>query len=354
MNRSGGLWESFVCFDNLKKAAELACKARSDKQEVTRFLSDWENKLTELQHKLLTWKFSFSSYRLFTINDYGKSRTVAMLPLYPDCIVLCALCLVTEGPLNAKLIGQTYGSIKGRGYHKAVHKIADYLASDRKIEYVLYIDIDQFYASIDRPLLKMMLRTRIKDRDILRMLDLVIDSYPYDGLPKGNRTSPMLANLYLSELDHRLKERLHCHYYVRYIDDIAVLGYSKEWLWKIHDEIVSRLAELHLSLNPNCRIYPVSQGITFLGYEIHRDYIRLRKKSKLRMKKRLQPISERLEDPNYSLSKHDLGVIHSYEGMLSHCNGNHLRHKIIDPLYAANDRNLLLKNPTNQQKETEI
>jgi hypothetical protein len=123
---------------------------------------------------------------------------------------------------------------------------------------------------------------------------LIIESY-YPGLPIGNLTSQLFANIYLNELDQFVKHQLRIKYYLRYMDDFLILGYNKKELWKIKNRIQEFLANcLKLELNPKrLIIQPANKGIDFLGYIVFPNYQLLRKstvkrylkKTKLKIKK---------------------------------------------------------------------
>ena len=178
--------------------------------------------------------------------ERGKRRLIADLPLFPHRVVHCAIAIVIEDRLNRTLIYQTHASIKGHGTHTAMMDIRRHFHNDPKLCYGLSMDIDQCYASIPPDRVKMMFRLYIKDGELLHLLDIIIDSYNatgYTGIALGGRLSPLMANLYLSALDHYLKEKLHVHVMERYMDNYFIFGYSKEWLQYIETEVVAYLAE---------------------------------------------------------------------------------------------------------------
>ena len=338
MRRIGGLWPSVVDIGNLRQAAKMACRSRKNRDEVAEFQEDSERMILELQASLMDGTYRSSEYRMFTVNERGKERLVADLSLYPDRILHWAICLVVEAPLNSKLIDQTYGSRPGTGYHQAVMNLSRYMEGDTRIRYALLMDIRHFFPSIDKGILKQKLRQVLKDAHLLGLLDVVIDDYKLPGIPIGNRTSPMFANLYLSELDHAMKERYHCHYYVRYMDDMVVLGYSKPWLHRIRKVIDGMLSDVGLEMKSNWQVFPVeSRGVPFLGYRVFPDHILIRKSTKERMKKAAGRIAwEQTTDPTYVMGPHDKGVVDSYKGALAWCNGKNLRKRYLDPLVKEN------------------
>lgn len=90
------------------------------------------------------------------------------------------------------------------------------------------MDIRKFYPSLNHDILKAIIRKKIKDNDLLWLLDGIIDSA--DGVPIGNYLSQFFANLYMAYFDHWVKEELKAKYYYRYADDIVLLSDSKEQL----------------------------------------------------------------------------------------------------------------------------
>jgi len=227
------------------------------------------------------------------------------------------------------------------GQHMAVSRIHEYLQNDSRLKYAMVLDIVGCYRNIDKEILKGKLRKVFKDQRFLELMDQLIDDYPLPGLPLGSRFSCMLANLYLSEADHVLKEKHHVHYMARFMDDYAILGYSKQWLRRILGILRQELAKIGMEIKGNWQIFPIeARGIRFLGYVIYPDHVLLKKATKKRMQRAAGHISDRLDDPDYILDRHDLGTIHSYEGCLKWCDGKNLQHRTFDGIYEKNRRNL--------------
>ena len=113
----------------------------------------------------------------------------------------------------------------------------------------------------------MLLRRNISDRDVLWLLDEIITSNP-GGIPIGNLTSQMFANVYLNEFDHFVKRELHERYYLRYMDDFLILGLNKKRLREDKERIRAFLRDqLKLTLHPRkAEIFPIDRGLDFLGY----------------------------------------------------------------------------------------
>ena len=141
------------------------------------------------------------------------------------------------------------------------------------------------------------MKKKIKDENVLWLLRGIIESNPR-GIPIGNLTSQLFANVYLNELDHFVKRTLHEKYYIRYMDDFVVLGTDKKRLNSDKERIRSFLrGELKLELHPKkAEVFPIDKGVDFLGYVI-RDNRRLLRKSTvkrfLKKKKRYEKIAKK-------------------------------------------------------------
>lgn len=218
-----------------------------------------------------------------------------------------------------------------------------YIQRDPKIRYAIKMDVSQFFPSIIKAMMKSLLRQYIKDPDLLLWFDRLIDEYPLPGIPIGDRTSPMLANLYLTSIDYLMKQKYHCHYYVRYMDDIIILGYSKQWLHKIRKVIEAALNEKGLKLKDNWQVFPIDdRGIDFVGYRIFTDHILLRKSTKVRMKRKLAEIRER-QKKGMQITDHDRGVVASYNGVMDWCDSYRLKQRYLNKIV----RDMTRRTPEN-------
>ena len=173
------------------------------------------------------------------------------------------------------------------------------------------MDVKKFYPSVNKGIMKSVIRRKIKCKDTLWLLDDIIDS-DCSGLPIGNYISQYLGNLYLSSIDHKIKEVFNVKHYYRYCDDMIILGDSKVELHKIRKQVEKDLENILLSLKSNYSVRPIGDGVDVLGYIVSPSKVLVRKNIKNRMK------------CNYSSKS-----AASYDGWLSHCNGYGLRNKLI-------------------------
>lgn len=313
MKRLGNLFDDICSIDNLLLADSKARKGKTKQSGVIDFDRNFEQNIADLYRELITKNYRVSPYRNRVIRE-RKERNISILP-YRDRIVQHAIMNILEPIFVSVFTADTYSCIKGRGVHLASFKLRKALRDNEGTTYCLKMDIRKFYPSVDNGILKLMLRKKFKDRDLLDLLDVIIDSAP--GLPIGNYLSQYLSNFYLTYLDHWIKEDLGINYYFRYADDFVILGSEKSKLHDIHGQIRYFLKEiLNLDLKTNRGPFPVNLGIDFGGYKHYPGYTLLRKSIK-------QSFARAVKSTKSQAS------IASYMGWAKHANSKHLIKKLL-------------------------
>jgi retron-type reverse transcriptase len=318
MNRLNNLFEDICSIENLEAADIIAQKGKAKQFSVIEHNRNRSSNIAELHRMLIRGEYKTSEYTTFFIRD-PKERLISRLPYYPDRIVHHAIMNKLEPVFVATFTADTFSSIKGRGIHAAHRKLTKALKDVPGTRFCLKLDIRQFYPSIDNEILKQLLRRKLKDQNLLALLDEIIDSA--EGLPIGNYLSQYLANFYLTYFDHWLKETKGVKYYFRYADDIVILSDSKRFLHALLGEIRRYLADhLKLEIKENYQVFPVcseghGRGIDFVGYVFYHSHILIRKSIKQSyarmMANRRNPRSEA-----------------AFNGWLKHANCVNLRRKI--------------------------
>lgn len=335
MKRIGNIYKRIYDTDNLRLAHKKASKDKGHYKDVTMVNKDVDTYLIELQELLRTKTYKVSDYVIKDINDNGKSRRLMKLPYYPDRIVQWAIMLQIEKILLSTFTSFTFASVKNRGIHKASSLLERYLKDKENTVYCLKLDVKKFYPSIRHEILKELLAHKFKDKDLLELLFLIIDSMPGDvGIPIGSYLSQYFANFYMTYFDHWLKEKLKVRYVIRYMDDVIMLGKTKEYLHDVRKSIEEYLStELALSLKGNWQVFPVEKrGIDFVGYRHFHEFRLLRKSIYKRFKARANKILRRCSD-NQNIGKRDFWSINSHIGWLAWCNGYNLLRHYIQPVY---------------------
>ncbi len=322
MKRLNGLHEKICTISNIELADANARRGKYN-WGIFKHEDHHASDNAKLLEALKNLTYRTSKYSTFKIYE-PKEREISRLPYYPDRIVHWAIMNIMEPIWTSCFIKHTYSCIKGRGIHKVVKDLKKELQQDPEgTTYCLKLDIKKFYPSINHEILKALLRKKVKDKNLLNLLDEIVESAP--GVPIGNYLSQFFANLYLTYFDHWLLEEVKVKHYFRYADDIVILSESKESLHNIFSLIKDYFeSNLKLEIKPNYQIFKVEdRGIDFVGYVFYHAHIKIRKRIKLGLFKLVNRYKQK------KISKEEFKQrFTSYFGWLKHCNSKHLLQKI--------------------------
>lgn len=280
MKRIGHIFDQIVSIENLREA-HLEAKYGKTKRHrsVARFEEHLEENLQHIRESLLNGTWKMRDYRRLDRYEGHKWRTIYYDPHYEDTVVQHAIGRTLGKRLTTSFILHTYASIQGRGIHRAVKHIKRHLKTYKPTDsiYIFKCDLHHFYQSIDHDVLKTMLASKIKDKRALQLLFTgVIDTFP-EGLPIGNYLSPLLANFFLSELDHLMTAQVRG--YFRYLDDIVLIDTDKQQVRAASDKLMRYCGAIHMTLKENHQLFPIERyGLDYLGYVFRRFDIRLRRR----------------------------------------------------------------------------
>jgi len=327
MKRYGNLYYKIYDIENIRLAHKNAKKGKLHYSEVKMVEVNPDKYFTKIHTMLKNKIFCNSKYEVFVRMDRGKEREIFKLPYFPDRIIHHCIMNILETIWVKTLITDTYSSLRNRGIHKGGKRLKQALEDKKNTKYCLKMDVRKFYPSIDHKILKQIIRKKIKDNDVLWLLDHIIDSAT--GVPIGNYLSQYFGNLYLSGFDHWMKEQKRCKYYFRYCDDIVILYSDKECLSELCKDVSKYLeTNLNLELKDNWQVFPVDKrGIDFLGYRFFYNYTLLRKRTSTRFKKKMKHIKENY---HWLTPINILSGIMSYKGWMKYANCYNLQQKYID------------------------
>ncbi|MBU1910810.1 reverse transcriptase/maturase family protein [Patescibacteria group bacterium] len=312
----------FIAWEEFRKGKQ----ARKDVQEFERRL---EQNLFALHRELATGTYRHKPYSAFTICD-PKQRRIHKASVR-DRILHHAVFSVLNPVFEPTFIAHSFSCQKGKGTHKAVNALDRMLRSvsrnGTRSCFVLKCDVHQFFASVNHDTLLGIIERRVKDEKTITLLREIIgsfvakdsDLFGRKGIPIGNLTSQLFANIYLKEFDQFIKHTLKLRHYVRYTDDFVIVGKSYAELEAYLAPIKSFLKDnLYLDLHPHkVTIRKCNQGIDFLGYVLLPHHRMLRTKAKRRMMRKL---TERIDNckagqiPPESVKQ----SLQSYLGVLLH------------------------------------
>ena len=311
MRREGHIVEEVVEYSNMAESFDQVLRGskRKKSRQGRYLLAHREEVIKELSERIADGTFTVANYRERTINESGKERRIQVLTM-KDRIAVHAIMSVVDRHLKKRFIRTTSASIKDRGMHDLMQYIRRDMQEDPEgTRYCYKFDISKFYESVCQDFVSYCVRRVFKDMKLITMLDGFIHMMP-QGISIGLRSSQGLGNLLLSVyLDHYLKDRYGVRHFYRYCDDGVVLGKSKAELWEIRDAVHEQVEQIDLKVKANERVFPVDEGIDFLGYVIYPDHVLLRKRIKQKFARKMHEVKSR---------KRRRVLIASFYGMAKH------------------------------------
>jgi len=296
MKRAGHLFAQVVAFDALCAAARRAARGLWRNRSVAAFLLDLEPEVLALQRELVGGTYRPRPPYTFPIAD-PKPRTISAAA-FCDRVVHHALCAALEPALERFATADSYACRRGKGNHAAVRRVQ---ALSRRFPWYAKLDVRRYFASVDLAVLAALLRRRFKDRRALDLISVILEAgavAPGRGLPIGNLTSQHLANFYLGHADHAAKETIGVRGWVRYMDDMILLGPDKASVRKQAASVDEYLAAvLRLEVKREASILaPVRVGVPFLGFRIWPRQIRLDAARARRFRRRFRALDAAAEE----------------------------------------------------------
>lgn len=321
MRREGFIIEEIVEYSNMSESFNKVLRGTKRKtcRQGRHLLAHREEVIAELTEQIAAGTYKVKDYRERDIVEGGKLRRIQVLTM-KDRIAAHAIMSVVDKHLRKRFIRTTSASIKERGMHDLMAYIRrDIKENPEDTRYCYKFDIKKFYESVKQEFVMYCVRRVFKDKKLIAMLDGFIQMMP-DGLSIGLRSSQGLGNLLLSVyLDHYLKDKYGVRYYYRYCDDGVVLAGTKSELWAIRNVVHNCIGQIELEVKSNERVFPVDEGIDFLGYVIRPDSVRIRKRIKQKFARKMSEIKSR---------KRRRELVASFYGMAKHANCNMLFNKL--------------------------
>ena len=260
---------------------------------------------------------------------------------FRDKVVQHSLCdNALEILLRKNFLYDNYASQVGKGTDFGLNRLDGFMHKfyrQHGLEgWVLKCDIRKYFYSIPHEYLKRILEPYVPEEDVRWLLWYIIDSTSDPGIPIGNQSSQLLAVLCLSPLDHFIKEKLGIKYYGRYMDDFYLIHEDKEYLKQCLKDIGMFLAPMGMQLNQKTQIFPLKNGIDFLGFHIYltetgKTVWKLRRRSKSNMSRKLKKFRKLLDRGAITMES----IHQSYQSWKGHAlrgNSHHLVREM-DELY---------------------
>jgi hypothetical protein len=345
------VFDEISSFSNIMSAEKNSRLGKSLAWEPLDFWENYEENIHDISQSIKCLNLPLDTYRSFYIYE-PKLRKVIYAD-YTTKIIHRAVYDVLNPIVCKGFIADTFSCVEGRGQLKAMQRLSNwvnYVSKDDKKWYYLKLDAEKFFYRINHEVLMNIIKKKIGDKQTVKLLEHYIcnASRPF-GLPLGVKSpadiddkdmlwdvgiaiggglSHMYGNMYLDTLDQFAKRGEGIRYYIRYMDDIIVLSHRKEELHRYKRIFAEYLHDvLRLNLNDKTAIRPISQGVEFVGYRIWPNYVRLRKSTSLRMKRRLKSIQKQYCDYEITFDKANETVM-SYIALMKNCDCRALEKKI--------------------------
>lgn len=362
-------YEDLVDIDKIREMYHVIRVNTKNRGKLHKFELFYSSNIISILEALRNKCYKHSKYNVFLVHE-PKYRII-MSEIMSDKVInhLVSKYVLAPG-IYPHLIPQNVATREGKGTKEGIRYLKMYI-NKLKLNYdkvyVLKCDIKKYFYSIDHELILDKCRRFIDDPEVFKLVENIINStdeayvndaidkvvkkeidrvsklnildkdlkieelkkiprYPKGkGLPIGNMTSQLLAVYFLNDLDHYIKERLHCKYYIRYMDDFVIFDHDKERLKVLRKEIEEKLKEFKLELNKKTNIYDLNHGFGFLGYYYFlkgkRLIVKINPQTKRRIKKKMRKL-KKINAPNYEQVKA------SYMGYLKQAHTKNLLKKM--------------------------
>ena len=368
--------ELFESYNRDKLLADLfnayydARKNKRNSHSALAFELNYERELFKLCDEILKENYYPRPSICFIVNKPVKREVFAAN--FRDRIVHHLIFNYIAPVFEKQFINDSYSCRKKKGTHYGIQRVNHFISSCsgnyHKDCYILKVDIQGYFMAIDRSLLyekvkKAIIKNAVKISGnvdlIMYLIRKTIFNDPVNGcifkcnksewkglppskslfhagknkgLPIGNLTSQLFANIYLDEFDHFMKQQLNLKYYGRYVDDIVVVHEDQEYLKSVVNLAREFLStKLLLVLHPK-KIYlqHYTKGLKFLGAVIkpHRIYIANRTKGNFYTAILQQNEIVKDHIPTKEEKVLFVSSMNSYLGIMKHYNSYSLRNKM--------------------------
>lgn len=277
MKRVGSLFDKVFTEENLYQAYLDARRKKRSKRATFEFETNLGGNLASILDEVHAGCYRPRPYHTFWVTE-PKPRLIHA-PTFRDRVVQHAIYRVVYPIFDRSFISTSFACRIGFGTHSASDYLQKALQRVDPCSYFLQLDIRKFFYSIDRGILSGLVSRRIKDARLVDIMMLFAEYPDPVGIPIGNLLSQLYALIYLNPVDHFIKRQLRISHYLRYVDDLVIVGVSRELALGLRAEIVSfldRVLKLQLSRSTIAR---VKRGVNFVGYRTWRSRRFIRKHS---------------------------------------------------------------------------
>lgn len=320
------LYKEVISTENIELAIKEACKSRGKKRRKTyklRALKANPKRVEIVRDWIVNYETTYHKPKEIYDGISNKVRTI-YVPSVRETVVQHAVVQVLDKYLSKGTYEHTYAAIKGRGQHLAKKRIERWIRNNPKdVKYYLKMDIKKYFPSIPQDKFFEKLERKIKDFKVITLVKKIL-AVCDEGIPLGYYISQWIANWYLMDFDHAIKDFRSC-FYIRWMDDKVIFSSSKRRLHKFLDKVKELLGELGLTLKENWQIERFTHHeemgkkkakgkfLDFMGFRFYRNRTTLRESIFYRMCRKARRIGKK-EKPTLFELKQFL----SYLGWIKH------------------------------------
>jgi len=277
MKRVGNLFDKIFTKEALFQAYLDARKGKRSKRSTFEFETNLGGNLAQLLDEIHGGIYHPRPYHTFFV--YEPKRRLIHAPAFRDRVVQHAIYRVIAPLFDKTFVADSYACRIGYGTHRAANAVQKILQTVDPASYVLQLDIRKFFYRIDRNILRAVIEKKIKDARLIDLMMLFADHADTTGIPIGNLLSQLYALIYLNTVDQFIKRTLKVKYYLRYVDDMLLIGLTREQALAHKAAIIDYLqTNLRLELSRSS-LYRAHKGINFVGYRTWRRRRFIRKHS---------------------------------------------------------------------------
>lgn len=320
--RDGYIIEEIIERPNLEESFDTVLRGtlRKSLNEGKWLLAHREEFLDGAAAEIASGKVNLGRWHPKDIVEAGKERHLQVFDMKAR-IKVGAVMQVVDKHLRKRFIRTTSASIKKRGMHDLKAYIEKDIRLDPKgMRYIYKFDIRKFYETVRQDFIMYCVRKVFKDKRLIAILEQFV-SVLDEGISMGMRSSQGLGNLLLSVfLDHYLKDHYGIRHFYRYCDDGVIASGMKLYLWECRGVVHERVEVIGQEIKHNERVFPLSEGLDFLGYVIYPTHSLMRKRVKQNFARKLAKVKSR---------KRRKELVGSLWGLAKHCNSWHFLETVL-------------------------
>ena len=306
-------FDKIIEVTNFYESLNETARGKRSRYSCLKFLESKYSNIKALRESIIDGSYEPLPPSEFTILD-PKPRNISA-PRFRDRIVQHAIYRVIYPIFDKTFLPNSYACRRGRGTHLASKHVQASLRRNKGGWY-LKTDFSKYFHTINRKILWEAIDRKIGCR---RTKELIAKFIPREGvgLNIGELLSQLFANVFGNMVDMYLKHNLRVKEFFRYMDDIVVIGESREHLLTIKDKLERFCKSIGLRFS-RWHIHPISKGVNFVGYRIWATHKLIRKDSIARAKKKLRTLDPEAREV----------FLRSWSGHLQHADTYNLKRRL--------------------------